>query len=116
MPSVLLLGLDPRLAPGVDADAVLALVDADMTRLRERGVDASTVELPLDESAGSVIVGALAERAWDVVVIGGGIRKTDQLLPLFEKTLNLIRQHAPQTAIAFNTSPGDSSEAAQRWL
>ena len=116
MSSVLLLGLDPRLAPGVDADAVLALVDADMARLRERGVDASTVELPLDESAESVIVGALAERAWDVVVIGGGIRKTDQLLPLFEKTLNLIRQHAPQAAIAFNTSPGDSSEAAQRWL
>ena len=63
-----------------------------------------------------MIVGALTERTWDVVVIGGGIRKTEQLLPLFEKTLNLIRQHAPKAAIAFNSSPGDSMEAALRWL
>jgi hypothetical protein len=26
------------------------------------------------------------------------------------------RLHAPQAAIAFNTSGGDSVEAAQRWL
>lgn len=35
---------------------------------------------------------------------------------MFEKVVNLIRQHAPQAAIAFNTSPGDSAEAALRWL
>jgi hypothetical protein len=28
----------------------------------------------------------------------------------------LARRHAPQAAIAFNTSGGDSVEAAQRWL
>ncbi|WP_063734345.1 hypothetical protein [Streptomyces sp. RTd22] len=116
MPSVLLLGLDPRLAPGMDADAVLALIDTDMARLREHGANTSTVLLPLDESTEPTIVGTLAERAWDVVVIGGGIRKPEQLLTFFEKVVNLIRQHAPQAAIAFNTSPGDSSEAAQRWL
>lgn len=116
MSSVLLLGLDPRLAPGMDADAVLALIDADMARLREHGVDTSTVLLPLDESTESTVVGALVERSWDAVVIGGGIRKPEQLLTVFEKVVNLIRQHAPQAAIAFNTNPGDSAEAALRWL
>ncbi|WP_411122821.1 hypothetical protein [Streptomyces sp. x-19] len=48
--------------------------------------------------------------------VGGGIRKTEQLLPLFEQIVNLIRRHAPQAAIAFNTGGGDSFEAAQRWL
>ncbi|SDN56966.1 hypothetical protein SAMN04487981_105470 [Streptomyces sp. cf386] len=56
------------------------------------------------------------ERPWDVVVVGGGIRKTEQLLPLFERIVNLTHRHAPQAAIAFNTSGGGSVEAAQRWL
>jgi hypothetical protein len=38
------------------------------------------------------------------------------VLTLFEKLVNLIRQHAPQAAILFNTSPADTVEAALRWL
>lgn len=69
-----------------------------------------------DESAELTLVSPLAEHPWDVVVVGGGIRKAEQLLPLFEQIVNLIRRHAPQAAIAFNSSGGDSVEAAQRWL
>ncbi|MFF7649245.1 hypothetical protein ACFZCY_05200 [Streptomyces sp. NPDC007983] len=116
MSSVLLVGLDPQLAPGADAAAVSSLIDTDMARLRERGVDTATALIPLDESTESTLVGALAERPWDVVVIGGGIRKPAELVTLFEKVVNLVRQHAPQAAIAFNTNPGDSTEAALRWL
>lgn len=116
MPSVLLVGLDPQLAPGVDADAVLALIEGDMARLRERGVDTAMTLVPLDESAASTLAGALSGRPWDVVVIGGGIRKPAELLTLFEKVVNLVRQHAPQAAIAFNSNAGDSAEAAMRWL
>lgn len=68
------------------------------------------------ESAEPTLVASLTERAWDVVVVGGGIRKTEQLLPFFEQIVNLIRRHAPRAAIAFNTSGADSVEAAQRWL
>ncbi|QBJ93320.1 hypothetical protein D0Z67_25595 [Streptomyces seoulensis] len=64
----------------------------------------------------SVLFPALAARAWDVVVIGGGIRKTEQLLPLFEQIINLTHHHAPQAAVAFNTNGGDSVEAARRRL
>jgi hypothetical protein len=56
----------------------------------------------------------LSRREWDVVVIGGGIRKPEPLLPLFEQAVNLVRRHAPRAAIAFNTSGGDSVEAARR--
>ncbi len=72
--------------------------------------------IALDESAEPAIVAALSGREWDVVVIGGGIRKPDPLLPLFEQTVNLVRRYAPRAAIAFNTSGGDSVEAAARWL
>lgn len=64
----------------------------------------------------SAIVAALSGHSWDVVVIGGGIRKPEPLLTVFEQVVNLVRRHAPQAAIAFNTSGGDSVEAAKRWL
>ncbi len=51
-----------------------------------------------------------------MVVVGAGIRGTEQLLPLFELIVNLIHRHAPQAAIAFNTSGTDSVETAQRRL
>ena len=72
--------------------------------------------IALDQSAEPAMVAALSEHEWDVVVIGGGIRKPESLLPLFEQVVNLVRRHAPNAAIAFNTSGGDSVEAAERWL
>jgi hypothetical protein len=50
------------------------------------------------------------------VVVGGGIRKPEPLLELFEQVINLIRVHAPQATIAFNTTGENSVEAVQRVL
>ncbi len=44
------------------------------------------------------------------------MRKPEPLLTFFEQVVNLVRRHAPEGAIAFNTSGGDSVEAAKRWL
>ncbi|MEU7178062.1 hypothetical protein ACWIG3_11875 [Streptomyces celluloflavus] len=116
MSSVLVVGYDPQAIPGGDGEALGAALDAELVRFGEQGIDAAVALVVFDESAASVLVASLTERPWDVVVVGGGIRKTEQLLPLFEQTVNLIRRHAPQAAIAFNTGIGDSVEAAQRWL
>jgi hypothetical protein len=51
--------------------------------------------IALDELTGSAMASALSRREWDVVVIGGGIRKPEALLPLFEQAVNLVRRHAP---------------------
>ena len=56
---------------------------------------------------------ALDHGPWTVVVIGGGVRNQ---LELFERTLNLVRRHAPAAAIAFNSTPDDTYGAAARWL
>ncbi|MFI6151569.1 hypothetical protein ACIBCA_02605 [Kitasatospora sp. NPDC051170] len=116
MSSVLVLGIDPHAVPGMDGDVIRAALEQELTRFGDHAIDASMVLISLDESAESTMVTALSERAWDVVVIGGGIRKPEPLLPLFEQVVNLVRQHAPRAAIAFNTSGGDSIEAAERWL
>ncbi|MFI1972177.1 hypothetical protein [Streptomyces cinnamoneus] len=116
MSSVLVVGYDPQAIPGVDGDALCAALDAETARFGEHGIDAAVTLVVFDGSAESTLVASLVERPWDVVVVGGGIRKAEPLFPLFELTVNLIRKHAPQAAIAFNTSIGDSVEAAQRWL
>ncbi|MEU8699470.1 hypothetical protein AB0C61_17735 [Streptomyces sp. NPDC048680] len=116
MSSVLVVGYDPQAIPGVDAEGLRAALDKELARFAEHDIEAAMTLVAFGRSAEPTLVASLAERAWDVVVVGAGIRKTEQLLPFFEQIVNLIRRHAPQAAIAFNTSGGDSVESAQRWL
>lgn len=116
MSSALVVGYDPQAIPGVDAEGLRHALDKELARFGEHGIDAAMTLVVYGDSAEPTLVAALTERAWDVVVVGAGIRRTEQLLPLFEQTVNLIRRHAPQAGIAFNTSGGDSVEAARRQL
>ncbi|MGV9263839.1 hypothetical protein ACWDRR_04135 [Kitasatospora sp. NPDC003701] len=116
MASVLVLGFDPHAVPGMDGDAVRALLEQELARFGERGITASTALIAPDASAVATVVAALSERNWDVVVIGGGVRRPEPLLTFFEQVVNLVRRHAPGAAIAFNSGVGDSVEAAERWL
>lgn len=100
----------------MDGDAIRAVLDAELARFGEHGIDASMTLIVFDDSAEPAMVTSLARQAWDVVVIGGGIRKPEPLVTFFEQVVNLVRRHAPGAAIAFNTSGGDSVEAALRWL
>ena len=116
MSSVLVIGIDPQVVPEMDGDVVRGCLDQVLARFGDHGIAASMVLIRFDESDEPAMTKALSERQWDVVVIGGGIREPESLVPLFEKIVNLVRQHAPQAAIAFNASGADSVEAAQRWL
>jgi hypothetical protein len=113
---VLVLGIDPHAVPGDDTDEIKAGLDSELARFEDNGITASMTLVGLDETAEGRIVFALTSEDWDVVVIGGGIRKPEPLLTFFEQVVNLVRKHAPKASIAFNTNGGDSVEAAQRWL
>ncbi|MGY1435227.1 hypothetical protein [Streptomyces reniochalinae] len=116
MSSVLVLGFDPHAVPDTDAEALQSALDAELARFADHALDASVALLPVDASAVSVAVAALTERKWDVVVIGGGIRKPEPALLFFEQVVNLVREHAPGAALAFNSGIGDTFEAARRRL
>jgi hypothetical protein len=49
-------------------------------------------------------------------VIGAGVRLPPNRLALFEAVVNAVHRAAPSAAIAFNTRPDDSADAAARWL
>ncbi len=118
-PRVLVIGLDPHRVPGPwDPAPVAEAIALGMARFADAGVGAKTCLFGLDGSDDieAVVTDALDERPWEVVVIGGGIRKAEERLDLFERIVNLVRRHAPGAAIAFNSSPVDTFDAAERWL
>jgi hypothetical protein len=113
---VLVIGLDPVRIPGWDPEPVVAAIERGQARCGEYGIDADLCLVAPDDNAEDAVVTALRRRDYACVVVGGGIRKHEPLLELFETVVNLIRQHAPQAAIAFNRNPDDMADAALRWL
>jgi hypothetical protein len=69
-----------------------------------------------DESAGPTVERQLASKSYDCVVVGAGVRLPPRGLALFEAVINAIHKAAPGAAIAFNTRPDDSADAAARGL
>lgn len=117
-PSVLVVGLDPYRVPGPwDPEPVAAAIEAGLVRFAEHGVGVETCLVGLDGSddMAAVVATALRARSWKCVVIGGGLRNEDQP-ELFEQVLNLVRRHAPGAAIALNSTPAGTFEAAARWV
>lgn len=118
-PRVLVIGLDPYRVPGPwDPAPVADAIAAGMARFAEAGVGAESCSFGLDGSDDieAVVTAALAGRSWEVVVVGGGVRKPDDQLELFERVINLVHRHAPGAAIAFNGTADDTFDAAARWL
>lgn len=116
---VLVIGLDPYRVPGPwDPEPVATAIKESTTQFAERGIDVENCLVGLDGSDDieAVVTAALRGGRWDCVVVGGGVRKREDLLELFETIVNLVRQHAPDAAIAFNATPSDVVEAATRWL
>jgi hypothetical protein len=103
--------------PGWDPEPVVAAIARGQARFADHDIEADLcLVAPDDEDAEGAIVEALTRRDYACVVVGGGIRKHEPLLELFEKVVTLIRLHAPSAAIAFNSTPEDTADAALRWL
>jgi hypothetical protein len=58
----------------------------------------------------------LSSTNYDCVVTGAGVRLPPRNLALLEVVINAVRKAAPGAAIAFNTRPDDSADAAARWV
>jgi hypothetical protein len=113
---VLVIGLDPARLTDWDPEPVLAAIARGEARFRELGIDADMCLVAPDDNPEATVVEALTGQNYACVVVGGGIRKYEPLLDLFEKVVNLVRLHAPGAAIAFNSTPEDTPDAALRWL
>jgi len=116
-PQVLVIGLDPYRVPGPwDPKPVATAIDDAVAKLSTHGVEAEACLVGLDggDAVEDRVAEALNSRPWDCVVVGGGIRKSEELVELFESIVNLIHHHAPQADIAFNRAPDSLVDAIGR--
>ena len=107
---------DPALPPGMNAEKIRAGIEVTRQQFAERGWEADVVLIRPDETAGPTIESRLASKSYDCVVIGAGVRLPPRRVAVFEAVINAVHRAAPGAAIAFNTLPEDSAEAAARWL
>lgn len=116
---MLVIGLNPYRVPGPwDPKPVADGIEAGRAEFAERGVGAQFCLFGLDGSDNpeEMVRAALRSQPWECVVIGGGVRRAEERLGLFERVINLVHRHAPDAAIAFNATPSDTYEAAARWI
>ena len=107
---------DPALPPGMNADKVRAGIAVAVKQFTERGWESDVGYILADETAGPTVERQLRSTNYDCVVIGGGVRLPARNLALLEVVIHAIRKAAPGAAIAFNTRPDDSADAAARGL
>jgi hypothetical protein len=107
---------DPALPPGFDAEKINAGIAVAVAKIEERGWQGDTCMIVPDETAGPMLEKQLHSARYDCVVIGGGLRLPPKSLALFELVVNAVHKAAPSAAIAFNTRPEDTAEAAARQL
>ena len=124
MTRVLLLGYDPEtvdfsdpaLPPGTTAEKIRAGLAVAASQFSERGWEGDFLLIRPDDTAGPAVERHLASKSYDCVVIGAGVRLPPRGLTLFEAVVNAVHKFAPGAAIAFNTRPEDTADAAARGL
>jgi hypothetical protein len=98
------------------AEKVRTGIAVAMNQFAKRGWEGDVGLIRPDETAGPTVERQLALKSYDCVVIGAGVRLPPRGLALFEAIINAVHKAAPGAAIAFNTRPEDSADAAARWL
>jgi hypothetical protein len=124
MTRVLLVGYDPEtvdfsnpaLPPGMTAEKIRAGVALALKQMTDRGWEGEVCYIRSDGTVGETVERHLASANYACVVIGAGVRLPPQSLTVFETVVNAVHRAAPAAAIAFNTRPEDSADAAARWL
>ena len=124
MTGVLFIGLipaavdfsDPAIPAGTTREQIAAGIEEALGDMRRRGWQAEFCGILPDASAEATIADWLRKARWDCIVIGAGVRMPTRNHELLERVVNAVHRGAPQTPIAFNRRPEDTTAAAARWL
>jgi hypothetical protein len=124
MPRILFVGqkpetvdyADPSLPAGVNAEKINLGIAHAVANIKDRGWQGDTCMITPDAEGHAQLEKTLRGSHYDCVVIGGGLRLPHKSLHLFEAVLNIVHRAAPNAAIAFNTRPEDTADAAARQL
>ena len=107
---------DPALPPHLNAEQINAGIAVATATIAERGWAGDVCNISPDDDGIATLEQQLTSVTYDCVVIGAGLRLPPKGLVMFEKVVNAVHKAAPSSAIAFNTHPQDTAEAAGRWI
>jgi hypothetical protein len=97
---VVMVGLEPDVVDysqyaGLNAKVLREALEKDRAALVAQGYDGAETKF----------IDNLRTQKPDCVMIGAGVRLNPKLTGLFEQLVNLVRQHAPQSRLCFNSGP-----------
>lgn len=121
--SILVIGADPASVaevaeqpPGMTTQDVMGVIERQDAELRAAGYTVLTTLIARDGTSRPDLQRALAERAWDLIVVGAGIHVIPPFLPAFEAVMNAVHASARQreAQLVFATSVSTVTEAVRR--
>ncbi len=118
--TILSLGLHPSaidfsLHPEITEEMLTARIAAGEAGLHEAGFDIVSCPIPPDpDEAEKTIRECVAARPVQVVMIGAGVRMTQEHTLLFERVVNLLNELVPGIVFCFNTAPENTIDALRR--
>lgn len=107
---------DAALPPGTTAEKIAKDIQSAVEDMTSRGWQADLCMITPDNAGIDQLKAQLGAMLYDCVVIGGGLRVPEKTLRLFESVINAVHRLQPEAAIAFNTGPQDTADAAARWI
>jgi hypothetical protein len=119
---VLSIGLHPSAVdygshPGLDEATLTARIKAGESRLMAAGFDFVSCQLPAEPDEAEVrLRDCVGSAAFDVAMIGAGIRMAPEHTLLFERIVNVLRDLSPGIRLCFNTRPEDTADALRRGM
>lgn len=120
--TVLSIGLHPNAVdyakhPGLDEATLTARIEAGEGKLRAAGFDFVSCQVPADPDEAELKLRDCARSgAFDVAMIGAGLRAAPEHTLLFERLVNVLGDVSPGIVFCFNTSPEDTVDALRRGL
>ena len=124
--SAIQIGLDPDVIdydspdfarfPGLNAETLRAAAAQNVQQLREAGYEADNCPIDFGETAVEVVRERIAQKKYDAVLIGGGVRLVTSNTLLFENIVNLIHAELPSARFVFNKAPEATPEDIRRWF
>ena len=118
---VVLIGWNPAVVdyskwPDLTPEKLTAALEADKDKLNGLGYEAELMFIDDANTAYETVKSNLVAGNYDCVLIGAGVRTVPEHFLVFERLVNAAHESAPSAKICFNTNPGDTAEAVQRWV
>jgi hypothetical protein len=104
----------PDAPPGVTAESIVSGLEGARDRLRRLGHTAEILWTGDTPGLITQVDKALAGPAFDIIVIGAGLRTLPLMASNFEILINQFHAKAQAARFAFNSNPADSDTAALR--